>query len=468
MALRSFTQYHNHVGSYATTELPNVSGATVQDPNIEVGDIAYDTTEQVLKQCTDDTLSAAVWDTTGGDLHTPSIIVGNQAAGDTLAVCDVLDTGNGTVLKAAIEGMSAGEYLFIREGTYNFGAASGPTASIEIQQGTRIGGAGPGTIIRNRPDGVQQIFTSVGSLEGVILENMKLLVTLPTGAGSGATSLVQLDGLQFTVRGIDVEWDGGFTGTEAADLVLRESLDCVGGHLIDCRVQNPPALSGLLSPPGEHIGIEATRIERCRSEDGDVAFEVRGLMTGSVATGYDTLGVRCQSGAGIVGCEITGGASGASGIDCGTAQNAYISGNQISGSGTGNVGITAAFQTKIIGNYIQNFDEGIVTTQPNGVIEGNTLDGMAVRSIDVIAGDDNTVVVGNNHVGVSATPNGIRVAADECIVNNNRVLITSGTGIEFTAASNNCVCIGNIAKETAGTAISDAGTGNELAHNLQL
>jgi hypothetical protein len=65
VALRSFTEIHNYLGAYTTAELPNSSGATVQDANVEVGDIAYDTTVGDLVVCTDDTLSAAAWIATG-------------------------------------------------------------------------------------------------------------------------------------------------------------------------------------------------------------------------------------------------------------------------------------------------------------------------------------------------------------------------------------------------------------------
>jgi hypothetical protein len=66
MPQRSFTPNHNHLGSYTTAELPNVSGATVQSTDVQAGDTAYDTTASELKVCTDPTVGAAVWASTGG------------------------------------------------------------------------------------------------------------------------------------------------------------------------------------------------------------------------------------------------------------------------------------------------------------------------------------------------------------------------------------------------------------------
>jgi hypothetical protein len=65
MALRSFTAIHNYLGVYTSTELPNVSGATVQSADVQVGDFAYDSTIGDLVVCTDATPGAAAYITTG-------------------------------------------------------------------------------------------------------------------------------------------------------------------------------------------------------------------------------------------------------------------------------------------------------------------------------------------------------------------------------------------------------------------
>jgi hypothetical protein len=56
----SFTAAKNW-GSFATAQLPNKSGATVQSAALQVGDTAYDTTNSVGVVVTDATLSAAVY-----------------------------------------------------------------------------------------------------------------------------------------------------------------------------------------------------------------------------------------------------------------------------------------------------------------------------------------------------------------------------------------------------------------------
>ena len=63
MATRSPTQTHGYWGNtfalYA--DLPNVAGATIQSPTLEVGDTAYIPSASALFVCIDATLGAAVW-----------------------------------------------------------------------------------------------------------------------------------------------------------------------------------------------------------------------------------------------------------------------------------------------------------------------------------------------------------------------------------------------------------------------
>ena len=62
MALKSPVPFHDYWGHIADpTELPNVSGATIQDSALETGDIAWVTSKTSLYQCTTATVGAAVW-----------------------------------------------------------------------------------------------------------------------------------------------------------------------------------------------------------------------------------------------------------------------------------------------------------------------------------------------------------------------------------------------------------------------
>jgi len=63
MALKSPVPFHEYWGIVpVATELPNVSGATIQDSALEVGDIAWVVENGKLYQCTTATVGAAVWD----------------------------------------------------------------------------------------------------------------------------------------------------------------------------------------------------------------------------------------------------------------------------------------------------------------------------------------------------------------------------------------------------------------------
>ena len=63
MATRSPTPTHGYWGNTFAlpTDLPNVSGATIQSPTLEVGDTAYIPSASALFVCIDATLGAAVW-----------------------------------------------------------------------------------------------------------------------------------------------------------------------------------------------------------------------------------------------------------------------------------------------------------------------------------------------------------------------------------------------------------------------
>jgi len=68
MAKKSPTQFHNHWGDVASTsQLPNVSGATIQDAAVEIGDTCY-VTGDGLYVCDTATVGAGVWSSLGGAL----------------------------------------------------------------------------------------------------------------------------------------------------------------------------------------------------------------------------------------------------------------------------------------------------------------------------------------------------------------------------------------------------------------
>lgn len=68
MSARSKTNSHNYWGTVASpSQLPNVSGATIQDSDLEVGDTCFSISDSISYTCTDKTVGAAIWSSTGTD-----------------------------------------------------------------------------------------------------------------------------------------------------------------------------------------------------------------------------------------------------------------------------------------------------------------------------------------------------------------------------------------------------------------
>ena len=62
MAGKSPKQFHSNWPNVSDpTELPNVSGASIQDAALEVGDLCYSLSDTTLYYCTTSTLGAAAW-----------------------------------------------------------------------------------------------------------------------------------------------------------------------------------------------------------------------------------------------------------------------------------------------------------------------------------------------------------------------------------------------------------------------
>ena len=62
MALRSKSNNHPNWPNVASPyELPNVSGASIQDNDLEIGDVCFSNSDSTFYTCIDETLGAAVW-----------------------------------------------------------------------------------------------------------------------------------------------------------------------------------------------------------------------------------------------------------------------------------------------------------------------------------------------------------------------------------------------------------------------
>jgi hypothetical protein len=168
-------QFSRDWGNYATAALlPNASGNALANPQftqLEIGDIAYVSGVPGRAFCSSKgTLSGAdaVWVVDSGvtDRQAPKFIVGNSVAGDTLAVCNYLDVGDGVQLQAALTAAGAlspvGD-VWIRPGNYTLA-----TAALNVPASVQVRGSGRGTII-NTTATQRKAFTlnSVAALEDV-------------------------------------------------------------------------------------------------------------------------------------------------------------------------------------------------------------------------------------------------------------------------------------------------------------
>ena len=103
MALKSPTAFHEYWGIVAdSTELPNVSGATIQDYALQVGDIAWVADEEAMYQCTTATAGSAVWssmindpdaihDDVAGEINALTV-KGTPTVSDVVLLEDVADS----------------------------------------------------------------------------------------------------------------------------------------------------------------------------------------------------------------------------------------------------------------------------------------------------------------------------------------------------------------------------------------
>lgn len=112
MATRSGSSHHSYWSAVADpTELPNVSGATIQDSAVEVGDTCFSISDSILYVCTTATVGAAVWETTSGDYW--------QRSGTTLS-----PTTSGDVVKINADG-AIPSLQFLREDNPGVSAVNG-------------------------------------------------------------------------------------------------------------------------------------------------------------------------------------------------------------------------------------------------------------------------------------------------------------------------------------------------------
>jgi hypothetical protein len=147
MAAKSPTGNHNYWGTFSgIAQLPNVSGATKQSANLEVGDTAYSIAEANTYTCTAATPGAAVWVSGGGvggsggaEITLTSAVGGASTQGEAVYI-----NGDGTFGKASTADLAhAGAIGFVNEASVADAApgqiiTGGP---VTIPAGLQLGGA---------------------------------------------------------------------------------------------------------------------------------------------------------------------------------------------------------------------------------------------------------------------------------------------------------------------------------------
>jgi hypothetical protein len=103
VALKSPVAFHECWGQVAdATELPNISGATIQDAALQVGDIVWVADEDAMYQCTTATVGSAVWyrmiedpnaihDDVAGEINALTV-KGTPTVSDVVLLEDVADS----------------------------------------------------------------------------------------------------------------------------------------------------------------------------------------------------------------------------------------------------------------------------------------------------------------------------------------------------------------------------------------
>lgn len=87
----------------------------------------------------------------GGGKQTSKYIVGNALTGDTLAICDFLDPGDGTGVAAALAAANAGGGgdIWVRGGVYDFSTGTSPALPILMSTTTTIQGTPTNQLLAN-------------------------------------------------------------------------------------------------------------------------------------------------------------------------------------------------------------------------------------------------------------------------------------------------------------------------------
>lgn len=347
---------------------------------------------------------------TGISPREAKIIVGNSLNGDTGATCDYLDIGDGAGLALALAAASTSDDVYIRSGVYDLNLSGSPVGALTIPPGVRVRGAGKDhTVLSSRSADDQGVFILS---EDSILEDVGIDLIPPAGGASGSTSVVLLNGDFAEIRNVEVRC-APYDLTEAGDSVINSAFGI--GNALNCKLINPLVTD---APSFRSLGAAKDFYLIRHSGAGGTGL----LVSEPIFSNGDIgISVECMS-------QIHGGIMNdvfSIGIQLDGASNSQVLGSYIA------VDATGSSQTGIRINLSDQVDISNVAFQGPGATVGSTA------------------------ISLESSTN--------CVIGKNRAWNAWSTGITLDGSSDGNLVLGN---NMSGTAITDAGTGNDIAHNL--
>ncbi|MES2354813.1 MAG: NosD domain-containing protein [Pseudomonadota bacterium] len=396
----------------------------------------------------------------------------NTIGGTTAAARNVIsgNTLNGIEVNASDDNVILGNYIGTNAaGTATVGNTREGIWITASSQNTAVGGtaAGAGNLI------------SGNGLDGVGIDSSDDTVILGNYIGTNAAGTAAISNAN---QGI---WITGSTQNTTIGGTVAGSKNVISGNG-DSGIQIDSGTNTAIL--GNYIGTNATgtaavanifdgillNISPQNTTIGGAAAGAGNLISGN---GWDGIGINNIAGTTILGNYIGTNASGTAAIGntregiwiYGGSQNTTVggtatgAGNLISGNGLDGIGISAADNTTILGNYIgtnaagtaavRNVKEGIWITASS---QNTTIGGSAAGSKNVISGNSDNGIqinsgsghsilgnyIGTNAAGTSALGNGgdgIEIqsdASDITIENRNIISGNAGEGIYVDGASN--------------------------------
>lgn len=167
-------------------------------------------------------------------------VVGNLLEGDTLAICDYLDPGDGTGVEAAIAACVGGGNIFVRTGLYDF-VTAGVTTPLAIPADVRVHCAGVGlTQFRARmTPGVGESMSVFNIASGGELTDCTIIVDAPGSTNAGTeTYFVNLQS-GARARRVDIDFATIIGGQWADFGTIDSAFQFAAGALLEeCRTLN--------------------------------------------------------------------------------------------------------------------------------------------------------------------------------------------------------------------------------------